>query len=294
MEVLRMSDAVSVLESPGTRAHPRWVRISHWILAASFLTLAVSGFVILMAHPRLYWGEAGNDLMPALIELPFTPNSGGVDFADRTPIFQDAAGPISANRTTRIFNENGWGRSLHFLSAWFLVIPGAIYLLAGIFGGHFRSHLWPGAQELAPRLVWREFLEHLRFQIRHATGGPDYGVMQKLSYSFVVFLAAPLIVLTGLTMSPTVSAAFPFLLRLFGGFQSARTIHFATFVALLLFVLVHIVMVIASGFRRQIRAMTVGLASRSLEASGGPPTRRFAAASADSLREKPERRLGKV
>ena len=112
--------------------------------------------------------------------------------------------------------------------------------------------------ELAPRLVWREFLEHLRFQIRRATGGPDYGVMQKLSYSFVVFLAAPLIVLTGLTMSPTVSAAFPFLLRLFGGFQSARTIHFATFAALLLFVVVHIGMVIASGFRRQIRAMTIG------------------------------------
>jgi thiosulfate reductase cytochrome b subunit len=251
-----MSEAVSVLELAGTRAHPRWVRISHWILAASVLTLAVSGFVILMAHPRLYWGEAGNDLMPALIELPFTPNSGRVDFADRTPIFQDAEGPISANRTTRIFNENGWGRSLHFLSAWFLVIPGGIYLLAGIFGGHFRSYIWPRSNEL--QRVRSELSDHLRFRIRRASGGPDYGVLQKIAYSFVVFLAAPLIVLTGLTMSPTVSAAFPFLLRLFGGFQSARTIHFATFAALLLFVIVHIVMVVASGFRRQIRAMTVG------------------------------------
>ena len=253
-----MSEALSVLELPGVHVHPRWVRISHWILAASVLTLAVSGFVILMAHPRLYWGEAGNDLMPALIELPFSPNSGHVDFTDRTPIFQDAAGPISANRTTDIFNQNGWGRSLHFLAAWFLVIPGGIYLLAGLFGGHFRSHIWPGAQELSPTLVRRELLEHLRFRIRPATGGPDYRVLQKITYSFVVFLAAPLIVLTGLTMSPTVSAAFPILLRMFGGFQSARTIHFAAFVALLLFVLVHVVMVIASGFRRQIRAMTVG------------------------------------
>ena len=98
------------------RTHPRWVRISHWILAASVLTLAVSGVVILMAHPRLYWGEAGNDLMPALIELPFTPNSGRVEFTDRAPIFQDAGSPISANRTTEIFNQNGWGRSLHFLA----------------------------------------------------------------------------------------------------------------------------------------------------------------------------------
>ena len=69
-----MSEAIDVLESAGVRAHPRWVRISHWVLAASVMTLAVSGFVILMAHPRLYWGEAGNDLMPALIELPIGPN----------------------------------------------------------------------------------------------------------------------------------------------------------------------------------------------------------------------------
>jgi thiosulfate reductase cytochrome b subunit len=238
--------------------HARWVRISHWILAASALTLAFSGFVILMAHPRLYWGEAGNDLMPAHIELPISPNHRHGGWDAPTPIFQDAAGPISASRTYRIFNENGWARSLHFLAAWFLVIPGVVYLLAGTFGGHFRSHVWPRSNELAPRLVWREFLEHLRFRIRRATGGPDYGVLQKVAYSCVVLLAAPLIVLTGLTMSPTVAAAFPFLLRLFGGFQSARTIHFATFVALVLFVLVHIVMVIASGFRRQIRAMTVG------------------------------------
>jgi thiosulfate reductase cytochrome b subunit len=236
--------------------HARWVRVSHWILAASVLTLAVSGFVILMAHPRLYWGEAGNDLMPALIELPFGPNSGHVDFIDRASIFQDAAGPISANRTTEIFNENGWGRSLHFLAAWFLVVPGIVYLLAGIVGGHFRSHIWPRSNEL-PR-ARRELFDHLRFRIRRATGGPDYGVLQKIAYSFVVFLAAPLIVLTGLTMSPTVSAAFPILLRLFGGFQSARTIHFATFAALVLFVFVHLVMVVASGFKRQLRAMTIG------------------------------------
>ena len=220
------------------------------------LTLAVSGFVILLAHPRLYWGEAGNDLMPALIELPFGPNSGHVDFTDRTPIFQDAASPISANRTTEIFNENGWGRSLHFLAAWFLVIPGLVYLLTGLFGGHFRSHIWPKSNELP--LARRELLDHLRFQIRRASGGPDYGVLQKITYSFVVFFAAPLIVLTGLTMSPTVSAAFPVLLRMFGGFQSARTIHFATFAALLLFVCVHILMVVASGFKRQMRAMTIG------------------------------------
>ena len=83
-------------------------------------------------------------------------------------------------------------------------------------------------------------------------------MLQKGAYSFVIFVAAPLIVVTGLTMSPAVTAAFPFLLSLFGGYQSARTIHFFTFVALLLFVFVHVVMVVRSGFRRQVRAMTVG------------------------------------
>lgn len=238
--------------------HARWVRISHWILAASVLTLAVSGFVILMAHPRLYWGEAGNDLMPALVELPISPNYRHGGWDDRTPIFQDAAGPVSANRTYEIFNQNGWGRSLHFLAAWFLVVPGLVYLVTGLVGGHFRSHIWPTSGELTSRSISREIADHLRFRIRRATGGPDYGVLQKCSYSFVAFIATPLIVLTGLTMSPTVSASFPILVRIFGGFQSARTIHFATFAALLLFVLVHVVMVAASGFKRQLRAMTTG------------------------------------
>ena len=247
---------VAVVTAASARPHARWVRISHWILAFSVLTLAFSGFVILMAHPRLYWGEAGNDLMPALIELPISPNYKHSGWAERTPIFEDNAGAVSANRTYEIFNQNGWGRSLHFLAAWFLVIPGLVYLLTGFFAGHFRSHIWPRSHELP--LVRTDVLDHLRLRIRRATGGPHYGVLQKISYSFVVFLAAPLIVLTGLTMSPTVTAAFPFLLKVFGGFQSARTIHFAAFAALLLFALVHLVMVVASGFKHQMRAMTLG------------------------------------
>ena len=238
--------------------HARWVRISHWIATASLLTLAFTGFVILMAHPRLYWGDTGNDLTPALIELPISRNYQHRGWDKPTPFFQDASGPISASRTYDIFNQNGWGRSLHFLAAWCLVLPGVVYLVKGIAGGHFRSHLWPAANELAPRFVWRDVVDHLRLRVPPASGGPQYGVLQKCAYSLVIFLAAPLMVLTGLTMAPAVTAGFPMLLRLFGGYQSARTIHFFAFVALLLFVVVHLVMVIRSGFRRQIRAMTVG------------------------------------
>src|SRR5262245_9403588 len=104
--------------STGGIAHARWVRIAHWIVTVSLLTLATTGVLILMVHPRLYWGEVGNDLMPAFLELPISRNYKHGGWEDRRPFFQGSASPISANRTYDIFNQNGWNRSLHFLSAW--------------------------------------------------------------------------------------------------------------------------------------------------------------------------------
>ena len=116
----------------------------------------------------------------------------------------------------------------------------------------------PRRAELGPGLFWREVLDHARLRIRTGTGGPHYGLLQKCSYLAVVFVALPLIVVSGLTMSPAITAAYPFLLRSFGGYQSARTIHFFAFVTLMLFLLVHVLMVIRSGFIRQMRGMTLG------------------------------------
>ncbi len=258
--------------------HARWVRVSHWVGAASLLVLAVTGFLILMVHPRLYWGEAGNDLMPALIELPISRNyrHGGWD-APRA-FTAGAAGPMTASRTFDIFNQNGWGRSLHFLAAWCLVIPGVVYLVRGVASGHFRSRLWPAAGELTPDALRRSVVDHVRLRITPAAGGSRYNVLQKIAYTAVVFAAAPLMVVTGLAMSPAIGAAWPSLPALFGGYQSARTIHFVAFVALVLFVVVHVVMVVASGFRRQMRAMTfAGLpAGLSRPAGGRAPAVRAA------------------
>ncbi|HXD74506.1 MAG TPA: cytochrome b/b6 domain-containing protein, partial [Vicinamibacterales bacterium] len=131
-------------------------------------------------------------------------------------------------RTYNIFNKNGWARSLHFLSAWVLVVPGILYVLTGAARGHF------------------------------GRGFSRYGAAQRRTYLLIVFVATPLIVLTGLTMSPAVTAAAPALLTVFGGHQSARTIHFAVFVALTVFVVVHVILVARSGLRRQMRAMTFG------------------------------------
>lgn len=241
-----------------TTPHTLWVKTSHWVVTLSFLTLAFTGFVILMSHPRLYWGEVGNDLTPALFDLPISRNHQHGGWEKSVPFFQDVASPVSASRTYDIFNQNSWGRSLHFLAAWFLVIPGMVYLLAGVFTGHLWRHLVPRSGELAPRLLWQDLMNHLRLRIRSGTGGPQYGLLQKCAYFGVIFLALPLAVITGLAMSPAITAKFPFLSGMFGGHQSARTIHFFAFIVLTLFLLMHVGMVIKSGFKSQMRAMTFG------------------------------------
>jgi thiosulfate reductase cytochrome b subunit len=241
----------------GIGRHAVWVRLAHGTLAASVLTLAFSGAVILMAHPRLYWGSVGNDLTPALVELPISRNYKHGGYEKPIPIAGEGESQRSVIRTYDIFNQNGWARSLHFLAAWWFVLPGALYLIAGT-AGHFRAHIVPRRGELTGRHLAAELRDHLQWHARAASNGPDYGLLQKVSYAIVIFVLSPLMALTGLAMSPTIAAALPFLQRMFGGFQSARTIHFFTFAALLLFVAVHVVEVIRSGFGRQLRGMTLG------------------------------------
>lgn len=243
--------------SAGIR-HKGWVRISHWIITLSFLALAYTGFVILMAHPRLYWGEAGNDLTPALMELPISRNYKHGGWVDQTAFTHEAGSPISASRTYDIFNKNGWGRSLHFLSGWILVVTGVLYLVAGVFTGHFRLRMFPKRSEFSVKLFFNDVLGHLRMQIPPASESSQYNLLQKWSYLAVIFFLLPVIVLTGMTMSPAITAAYPFLLKIFFGAQSARTIHFFASIALELFLLVHIVMIIKTGFKMQMRAMTIG------------------------------------
>lgn len=238
--------------------HAGWVRCTHWIVTASFFILAFTGFTILKSHPRLYWGEAGNDLTPALFELPISRNYKHGGWTKTTPFFSEPNSPVSASRTAPIYNENSWGRSLHFLAAWLLVATGLAYLFPGVLSGHFRRHVVPRNTEFSPRLLWNDFKDHLRLKVRAPTGGPQYGLLQKCSYVIVIFVALPLIGITGLAMSPTITASYPFISGIFGGFQSARTLHFFLSIALALFLVVHVVMIVISGFKIQMRAMTIG------------------------------------
>jgi thiosulfate reductase cytochrome b subunit len=215
----------------------------------------VSGFVILMAHPRLYWGAVGNDLTPALVELPISRNYWHRGWTPSVAFYSEPGSPVSAERTYDIFNENGWARSLHFLAAWFLILSSVVYAVTAVLSGHFGRDLRPRAAELAPRRLWGSLRRHAHAALQP---GPPYNPLQKFAYVAVVFAALPLMALTGITMSPAITAAYPGLLDVFGGAQSARTLHFGIFVLLVLFLAGHVTLTILSGFKRQLRAMTLG------------------------------------
>lgn len=138
-----------------------------------------------------------------------------------------------------------------------LVGAGGIYLSIGALGRHFRRHLVPHRAELTTTAFRQEIRDHVRLKIPPATGGPSYGLLQKFAYSTVVSVVLPFTAITGLAMSPAIAAAVP-LPAIFGGVQSARTLHFVAFVILMCFLVVHVLMIVKSGFRRQMRAMTFG------------------------------------
>jgi thiosulfate reductase cytochrome b subunit len=236
--------------------HQSWVKATHWLGTASFLLLVFSGAEILMVHPRFYWGETGNDLMPALFELPVSRNYHHGGWTGAESFYSIAGGPVSAGRTYEIFNQNGWGRSLHFLNAWILVATGLTYLGMAIYKRHISRHLLPSRQEMGRKNLWSDLVGHLKGGIGFVKG-PQYGVLQKISYCVVLFFLVPVIVLTGLTMSPAVTASCPFLLTMFFGAQSARTIHFFSALLLVIFLVVHVVMIVRSGFTKHMLAMTI-------------------------------------
>jgi len=179
--------------------HPLLVRVTHWLTAVSVGALVVSGIAILLAHPRLYWGEVGVVGMPSLLDLPL---------------------PFV------LTGQTGWGRSLHFLAAWTIVLTGIVYVIGGVRRAHFQ---WP-----------------------------LYNTLQRRTYSVVVFVLLPLLIWTGLAMSPAITSVAPFIVRVLGGHQSARTIHFFVAAALATFVVGHVVMVVASGFNAHVGAMITG------------------------------------
>jgi thiosulfate reductase cytochrome b subunit len=225
--------------------HSAVVRVTHWITMLCFLALLVSGVEILISHPRFYWGEAGNVLTPPLFTLPIP--------ASRSTV------PTGYGYV--LPDQNGWSRYLHFQAAWAVVLTGFLYIISGLINGHFRRNLLPARAELSWQRLSVVLAKHMRFRLGCETGVWSYNVLQRLTYLSVIFVLFPLVIWTGLAMSPAIASVFPAAVTVLGGQQSARTLHFFVSALLLLFLLVHVAMVCLAGFRNRMRAMITGRAA---------------------------------
>ena len=222
--------------------HSLIVRVTHWLTALCFFALLITGVEIFISHPRLYWGETGNVLTSAWLQVPI-PSS--------RPAVQTGYGYT-------LPDQNGWSRALHFQSAWLLVFTGLLYFVGGIASGHFRKNLLPGSSDLSLRSLLSVLAQHMHFRRPSEAEAHSYNVLQRTTYLAVIFILFPLVIWTGLAMSPAFDAAFPPTVTLLGGRQSARTLHFLVSGALVLFFFVHVAMVWLAGFRNRTRAMITG------------------------------------
>jgi thiosulfate reductase cytochrome b subunit len=239
----------TVLATTVRPRHSAVVRATHWITTLCFLALLVSGVEILISHPRFYWGEAGNVLTPPLFKLPIP--------ASRATV------PTGYGYV--LPDQNGWSRYLHFQSAWVVVLTGLLYIAVAGFQGHIRQNLFPARGDLSWRGLSTVIARHLGFRPAREEEAWSYNVLQRLTYLLVIFVLFPLVIWTGLAMSPAIASAFPAAVAVLGGQQSARTIHFFVSVLLVLFLLVHVVMVCRTGFRNRVGAMVTGRPARDLE-----------------------------
>lgn len=209
------------------------IRFAHWMNLICLTILLMSGLQIFNAHPALYWGEASDFEHPLLSTSPF---SGSLTI----PSVQDLA----------------TGRVWHFFFAWLFVMNGAVYAGYSLGNGHIARDLVPARGDW--RHIGAALRDHLTLRFPRGPLAARYNVLQRLTYLAVVFVLTPVVIVTGLTMSPAVNSAMPWLLDVFGGRQSARTVHFLVALLFVSFVAVHVLLVALSGFFNNVRSMITG------------------------------------
>lgn len=215
----------------------RWpTRLWHWLNALLLYTLFASGLGIFNAHPRLYWGQYGANFDRPWLEL----------------------GRFGRWLTLPAHYDLAMSRHWHLTAAPIFAFALLLYMLWSLFGGHLGRDLAFRRGELAPRHIWQDIRDHARLRFPTGEAALRYNVLQKGSYIGVIFVLLPLVILTGLTMAPGMNAAWPWLVDLFGGRQSARSIHFIAAFTLAAFFLVHMLMVLLAGPLNEIRSMISG------------------------------------
>jgi thiosulfate reductase cytochrome b subunit len=251
--------------------HSATVRVTHWLNALVLLVLLMSGLQIFNAHPALYLGSKSYFSDPVMAMGPVQEGDKvrgvttlfGHSF-DTTGVF-GLAGDADEGYDVRGFpwsvtlpgnRDLATGRRWHFFFAWLFLFNGLAYLLWSFSSGHLRRDLAPTGSDL--KHIGASFAEHARLKFPKGEEAKRYNVLQKLTYLFVALILLPLMLLTGLAMSPGMDAGFPILLDMFGGRQSARTIHFISASLIVGFVVVHLVMVLISGVWNNLRSMITG------------------------------------
>lgn len=243
------------------------VRIGHWFNVVCLFVLIMSGLQIFNAHPALYWGDRSDRDRPVLSIRAAKGDDGRIMGITTIGNYQvETTGLLGySNNSVRAFPawatipSSKWlamGRQWHLFFAWLFVINGVLFAAYALVSRHLTRDLVPTGRDL--RTIGTSLKDHIR--LRHPSGeeAKRYNVLQKLAYLIVLFGLAPLIILTGLTMSPTIDTAFPWLLTLFGGRQSARTIHFIACFSFIGFIVIHVSQVILTGFLNNLRSMVTG------------------------------------
>lgn len=248
--------------------HSLVVRVTHWINLLALAVLLLSGLQIFNAHPALYWGDVSTFAKPWVSLFAGERGGQGVGMTKIGSAYFETTGVLgfSGNEvrgfpswaTLPSYRSLADGRRWHFFFAWLFVLNGLVYVGAGLIGGHVRRDLLPARDQLTPRHLLREIADHARLRFPKGAAALRYNALQKLAYLAVIFGLLPLMVLTGLSMSPGMNAGLPWLPELFGGRQSARTLHFICAGLIVLFVLVHVAMVLVSGPLNSLRSMITG------------------------------------
>ena len=241
------------------------IRLWHWTNAITIFIMLMSGMMIFNAHPSLYWGAFGANPDHQWLWIGHRGTTGFLRLGStefNTTGFLGYAGGVGMPFPPILTIPSNYSladaRLWHFFFAWVLVVPGLLFALWALVTRHLWRDILPKLKELAPRHLLHDIKEHALLRFPTGEAARHYNVLQKIAYCVVLFVLLPGIVLTGLTMSPYMDAAWPWLLELFGGRQSARSIHFLCAIGFAAFIFVHLAAVVAAGPINEIRSIITG------------------------------------
>ena len=273
---MNRTDTMDIPESTAPRGgdvvdrHRLSARLWHWTNVVTLVIMLMSGLMIFNAHPRLYWGQYGANADHSWLQIGAQDDAGYLRIGDLTVTttgvlgrWTDEGGQIR-NRafpywaTIPQSYNLALARRWHLTFAWVFAVGMFAYLIRSLVNRHLQRDLLPTRQELRPSHIWSDIKHHARLQFPRGEAARRYNVLQKFAYLSVLIVLIPGMILTGFTMSPNLNASVSWLLDLFGGRQSARSLHFIFATGLVLFIVVHLLMVILAGPLNEVRSMITG------------------------------------